>query len=1173
MPQPSVVRPPRRPPTRQARTRSTSIRAVVRAAASLLLLAALLLGLPMLLLWGTAIVGPPGIQALGNLLSTQDSGQVFLLVLAAAGWAGWAGFAAAVAVEVPVQLRGRTAPKLRLLVGQRAAAALVGAILIALPTGTALASPTPAHTVTTTAAAASSPARGGHAAATPAATAQAEQQDGTVTHTVRAVRPAESLWSIAEDRLGNGYRWEEIAALNDGRTMTGGTVFRAEDPIRPGWVLLLPDDAAPTGPRAQGGRGSALEETGPEGYTVRPGDTLSQIAEDELGDADRYPAIFRLNRGEAQPGGRHFTDPDLIYPGQHLDLPGSDASATAASPQQDNREHSRDRTPPSGNTDVPSGLDRTASPSTAPQAAPTTAAATPSAVASPNGETSLPTSTPRPTDPSRPTETAVPDRNPDHARPTQRTSAATEPTAATPPESPRSGAPSAAEAPAASPSTPPAPSPSADFAPAGRADTAPDSGMERQVVLMAGIGALLAALLTGALGVRRILQQRRRRAGETIAIDDDPTRTEQILQAAGEPAGVALLHSVLRTLAHRAAESGDQVPAVQGARVTASGAVHLVVDDPETNPVPPFTAGQSAGVWVLDNGLPLLPAEQARQVPAPYPGLVTLGAAESGDLVLINLFQTGGLLLDGTPEDVLAVARALALEAGTSAWSDHTEVLTVGLGSRLAGLLPKGRLRAMPHLASVVSDLGALLVEVYQHGEDQAVEPLPWILICAADVDPEQVWQLADAIAAARHLPVTVVLPETPATRQAFPDAGAVPVARAARAVFPQWASGPVELQRLSDEHYRELVHALDVADQPADRATGTWQLAEDHAHAAATARPAPHPMLLHPIADDAGADAGAEAGSPFPALLATADPGRIHLVKAPSPSGTDSAAEPANQEDAIAADSGEVVSAAGEVASIPEPSGPRAPEINVLGSLQVSGITGSGHGPRLETLAALIYLKPGRNADALCTFMDPASPWTTRTLQSRMSEIRARLGSTPDNQPYLPRPRAGSGYAFHPSIRSDWATFQDLATRGLASGPAAGMADLEAALALVRGRPFDGQEYPWAVSVQQEMLSRIVDVVHTLATWHCAGDAPDWDAARGAVLRGLDIDETAEVLYRDWIAIEQAAGNHSGARKAVARVTEVTRAYDISMDARTEHAIAEVLAESGDLAAAPGGA
>ncbi|MDX6348839.1 MAG: hypothetical protein QOF84_3629 [Streptomyces sp.] len=76
-------------------------------------------------------------------------------------------------------------------------------------------------------------------------------------------------------------------------------------------------------------------------------------------------------------------------------------------------------------------------------------------------------------------------------------------------------------------------------------------------------------------------------------------------------------------------------------------------------------------------------------------------------------------------------------------------------------------------------------------------------------------------------------------------------------------------------------------------------------------------------------------------------------------------------------------------------------------------------------------------------------------------------------------------------------------------------------ALGLVRGRPFDGQDYPWADSVQQEMLSRIVDVAHTQATWHTDGDHPGLDAARHAALRGLDIDETAEVLYRDWMTID----------------------------------------------------
>lgn len=130
------------PPQRSA---GGALVTALRAAVSLLELTALLAGLPLLLWWGTEVVAPSGIAALGNLLSTQDSGQVFLLALAVAGWIGWALFALSVLVEIPAQLRGRTAPQLRLLIGQRTAAALVGAILLALPTGTALAaSATPA---------------------------------------------------------------------------------------------------------------------------------------------------------------------------------------------------------------------------------------------------------------------------------------------------------------------------------------------------------------------------------------------------------------------------------------------------------------------------------------------------------------------------------------------------------------------------------------------------------------------------------------------------------------------------------------------------------------------------------------------------------------------------------------------------------------------------------------------------------------------------------------------------------------------------------------------------------------------------------------------------------------------------------------------------------------------
>ena len=47
-------------------------------------------------------------------------------------------------------------------------------------------------------------------------------------------------------------------------------------------------------------------------YTVKKGDTLSGIAQSQLGSADRWPELQRLN---------DIPDADLIYPGQTIRLP------------------------------------------------------------------------------------------------------------------------------------------------------------------------------------------------------------------------------------------------------------------------------------------------------------------------------------------------------------------------------------------------------------------------------------------------------------------------------------------------------------------------------------------------------------------------------------------------------------------------------------------------------------------------------------------------------------------------------------------------------------------------------------------------------------------------------------------------------------------------------------
>jgi len=107
------------------------------------------------------------------------------------------------------------------------------------------------------------------------------------------VQPGDTLSGIAQKQLGDANRWPEIFVLNRG-------IIGDPNRIKPGQVLALPG-ATPTQPP-------------PRLYTVRSGDTLSGIAQKQLGDANRWREIFKLN-------GDVISDPDRISPGQVLVLP------------------------------------------------------------------------------------------------------------------------------------------------------------------------------------------------------------------------------------------------------------------------------------------------------------------------------------------------------------------------------------------------------------------------------------------------------------------------------------------------------------------------------------------------------------------------------------------------------------------------------------------------------------------------------------------------------------------------------------------------------------------------------------------------------------------------------------------------------------------------------------
>jgi len=78
----------------------------------------------------------------------------------------------------------------------------------------------------------------------------------------------------------------------------------------PTWQQDIVADIQVTGGAAGGGATGTAGKT----YTVKSGDTLSQIAKEHLGSAGAYMKIFELNKDQ-------LSDPDKIKPGQVLRLP------------------------------------------------------------------------------------------------------------------------------------------------------------------------------------------------------------------------------------------------------------------------------------------------------------------------------------------------------------------------------------------------------------------------------------------------------------------------------------------------------------------------------------------------------------------------------------------------------------------------------------------------------------------------------------------------------------------------------------------------------------------------------------------------------------------------------------------------------------------------------------
>jgi LysM domain len=135
------------------------------------------------------------------------------------------------------------------------------------------------------------------------------------------VQPGDDLWSLAERYYGNGRDWRKIAASNP-TLLSGGP-----DRLQVGWQLKIPD------------LDEGVAHKGDRLITVRRGDTLSSIAERELGAAARWADIFHANRAQ-------LSDPDELSVGMRLLVPQQKEPAAKATPKAHDQHHQVQASPP-----------------------------------------------------------------------------------------------------------------------------------------------------------------------------------------------------------------------------------------------------------------------------------------------------------------------------------------------------------------------------------------------------------------------------------------------------------------------------------------------------------------------------------------------------------------------------------------------------------------------------------------------------------------------------------------------------------------------------------------------------------------------------------------------------------------------------------------------------------
>ncbi|MGW1364912.1 LysM peptidoglycan-binding domain-containing protein [Streptomyces chartreusis] len=1188
---------------------------LVRAVGSLLALAALLAGVPALLLVaGTLPDHVPSPGEIGTVLTAPDSGSGLFTVLTVAAWVLWAWFCCATLVEIASMARHRPTLRVRGFgAPQRLAAFLLGGLLV-LPAGTAMAASTPAAAVT-------APQLPQQTAISADAAAAAAQQSTPASVAYVVNDTAETVWSIAEGTLGDGQRFAEIRELNPDLPKTTilprGTVVRlpsdARVPEQAAASTVDGNDASTQLSRddqaegripdsAAGGTtaGAERKEGGTREYVVQPADNLTKIAKDELGDADRWHEVFEENKGEAQPHGHTFTNPDLIYPGQELTLPGQQSGAGPSGEQDTARPGDEEPQAPDAPAPEVEGSDEGAS-----------------AGAAAGADQSSPTAE----QDTRDKETSAPSSQPADAG----ASTSTSPSSYSPvPEQPSETA--------APPETSEA-SPSAGASSAAAVDEAQhdDSG-DMSLVGVAGLAAsgVLAAAVLGTIGFRRLLRRRELRRGYRIAMPTGrAAATELALRSVDASIELNSLDAMLRTMAvHLARQEDSVLPELAAVRLGEAGALlHL---NESAQPLAPFTTADgsaSSNVWWCSATTDqLLGGEELRQVDPPYPGLLALGSGDDQSIVLVDLERIGAIHLTGSRR--LDVLRMAAVMLALSPLGGQIELAVAGEATA-PGLTTLDQQRVTPHpglaealqaLASHQAEQQRTLAE-FPAGlpaarlEEDVEELWPLVLLANLDAcpDPEgigRVWELVDRQPYAAL--ATFTSSATPV--EASQDVWVVDT-DAATVTVPD-TTWQCTVSGCTEEEYADTLDLVLTADLPLQpdvpsrpivptepaATVGTAELEDDKdsdndifllKSAPGSVSPtAVSPDSISPlaaIADLDDEDSAEEMSSDGPSIAPATGPVDGH---GPSPVDAQPEVGPEGGRPSEAAAAGDPAppapAAFNRIRPVPTaalplprvsmrlpqgaggsepsahtaPAAPNGPFVRVLGPVALDEAHGDILSNRRTTaleLAAWLVLHPGANAHQVDEVLAPHGRISRDTRNSRIRELRKWLGSNSDadGDLYLPHVASQPDKAFRlVGVGCDWITFQQLAD-DYSGDDTAREVRLKAALDLVQGRPFSGipaRRYVWAEDISQDIIKRIVHVADELAERRLQNG--DGRSALWAANRGLHVARETEQLWRHRFRAHALLGEHSELESAIRDLEALLLELGCSMEEETDEVL-----------------